>query len=465
MDAGEPSSTLRESDSPQSGPQPSARRRSERVARARRRPSPLVTGQALTLLHRIKPGRKPALRAYLDSLGTNIGHVADFEFEALTLVHFMRWVVVDDPHDVDGGTLMFESNHDETSEAHLRELLERGAPALHRIYAHCAGYPAGGDRLDPADVPAVVTFLQEHAIAYEAFHLANHAKSAGRIRDEAAAREAIQLFLNERQRHADWGGLSASEKYDAIRQHLEESGLLTVLLEPQPSAPDSSSLAWIGRLAAIALPLAPLLLLAAPGLAAVLRAKELNDEPAPPGFPPEWVRKLAEREDFQVQNQLTHVVALKPGWFRKLLLRTVLRTINLLARYEYNQGNLGGITTIHYARWVLIEEGRRLVFFSNYDGSWESYLGDFVDKAHVGLTSIWSNTEGFPRTKWLIGEGATDEDNFKAWTRSHQIPTPLWYSAYPELTVRNIRQNTRICAGLVQKPVGAEALAAWLGCL
>jgi hypothetical protein len=218
-------------------------------------------------------------------------------------------------------------------------------------------------------------------------------------------------------------------------------------------------------LALIALPLSPLLLLAAPGLALALRAKEMNDRPAPPGFPPEWVRKLAEREDFQVQNQLTHVVAVKPGWFRKLLLRTVLRTINLLARYEFNQGDLGGITTIHFARWVLIEDGRRLVFFSNYDGSWESYLGDFVDKAHVGLTSIWSNTEGFPRTKWLIGEGATDEDNFKAWTRSHQIPTPLWYSAYPELTVRNIRQNAKVCAGLVQKPAGEEELAGWLGCL
>jgi hypothetical protein len=465
MDAGEPTSRLLESDSPRSGPQPTTRLRSERVARSRRRPSPLVTGQALTLLHRIKPGRKQALREYLDWLGTNIGHAPDFDFESLTLVHFMRWVVIDDPDDVDGGTLMFESNHDETSAAHLRELLERAAPALHRIYGHCAGYPAVGDALDPADLQAVVGFLDEHAIDYEAFHRANHAKSASRIRDESAARDAIQLFLNARRREPGWSARSAGQKYDEIWQHVEQSGLLTPLLEPQPPAPASSSLAWISRLALVVLPLSPLLLLAAPGLAAALRSKELSDRPAPPGFPPAWVRKLAEREDFQVQNQLTHVVAVKPGWLRQVLLRAVLRTINLLARYEYNQGALGGITTIHYARWVLIEGGRRLVFFSNYDGSWESYLGDFVDKAHVGLTSIWSNTEGFPRTKWLIGEGATDEDNFKAWTRSHQVPTPLWYTAYPELTVRNIRQNAKVCAGLVQKPVGAEALAAWLACL
>lgn len=465
MDAGEPVSTLRESDSPQSGPQPSARLRSDRVARPLRRSSPLISGRALTLLHRIKPGHKLELRQYLDSLGTSIGHNQDFDLESLALVHFLRWVVIDDADDVDGGTLMFESNHDDTIQEHLRELLERGAPALHRIYACCTGYPARGDALDPHDLTAVVAYLQEHAIGYEAFHLANHAKSARRIRDESAARDAIQQFLNERRRLPDWAALSASGKYDAIREHVDGSGLLTPLLEPQAVAPPSSALPWISRLALIVLPLSPLLLLAAPGLALALRAKEMNDQPARPGFPPEWVRKLAQREDFQVQNQLTHVVAVKPGWLRKLLLRTVLRTIDLLARYEYNQGHLGGIATIHYARWVLIEDGRRLVFFSNYDGSWESYLGDFVDKAHVGLTSIWSNTEGFPRTKWLITEGATDEDNFKAWTRSHQIATPLWYSAYPELTVRNIRQNAKVCAGLVQKPVGDEALAGWLGCL
>jgi hypothetical protein len=455
--------TLRDSESPDSGPQASASLRSMPVLRAAA--APLITGQALTLLHRVKPGQKDELAAYLTALGTNVAGTPDIDFESLTLVHFLRWVVLDDPDDVDGATLMFESNHDGSADAHLRELLEHGAPALHRIYRHCSGYPAAGDTFAEGELPAVVTFLTEHAIGYEAFHLANHGKSARRIRDEAEARDAVQVFLNEQQHEATWSGRSPDQKYEAIRRHVELRGLLTPLLEPQAPAPVSSTLAWVGRLALVAVPLLPALLVAAPGLALALRRKEKRDEPARPGVAPAWVRKLVEREDFQVQNQLTHVVAVKPGWFRLLLLRTVLRTSNLLARYEYNQGNLGGITTIHFARWVLIENGRRLVFFSNYDGSWESYLGDFVDKAHVGLTSIWSNTEGFPRTKWLIFDGATDEDNFKAWTRSHQVPTALWYTAYPELTVRNIRQNAKVCAGLVRKPASAPELSAWLACL
>jgi hypothetical protein len=454
---------LSESESPRSGPQVTTRLRS--MVGLRTAAQPLVTGQALTLLHRVKPGKKQELHAYLSSLGTNIAGAVDLDFKSLTLVHFLRWVVLDDPDDADGATLMFESNHDDSAEAHLRELIEHGATALHRIYRYCAGYPAVGDTLAAADFQAVVAFLADHGIGYEAFHLANHAKSARRIREEAKAREAIQVFLNERLHDATWAGLAPEQKYQAIRRHVELSGLLTPLLEPQAPAPAASRLAWVGRLALVAVPLLPLLLAAAPGLAVALRLKEMMDEPAPPGVAPDWVRKLVEREDFQVQNQLTHVVSVKPGRFRQLLLRTVLGTINLLARYEFNQGDLGGITSIHYARWVLIEKGRRLVFFSNYDGSWESYLGDFVDKANVGLTSIWSNTEGFPKTKWLIGAGASDEDNFKAWTRSKQIPTQLWYSAYPDLTVRNVRQNAKVCAGLVEKPADTPGLSAWLACL
>jgi hypothetical protein len=64
-----------------------------------------------------------------------------------------------------------------------------------------------------------------------------------------------------------------------------------------------------------------------------------------------------------------------------------------------------------------------------------------------------------------VRDGATDEERFKSWTRDHQLPTQLWYSAYPDLTVFNIQQNARICAGLAEKPTTREALLAWLECL
>jgi len=43
-----------------------------------------------------------------------------------------------------------------------------------------------------------------------------------------------------------------------------------------------------------------------------------------------------------------------------------------------------------------------MVFQSNYDGSWESYLEDFITRAHAGQTAAWSNGVGFPKSKGLI---------------------------------------------------------------
>ena len=127
--------------------------------------------------------------------------------------------------------------------------------------------------------------------------------------------------------------------------------------------------------------------------------------------------------------------------------------IDVVARVHSVRGDLGGITAIHFARWVILRDQRsaaerrgrakrhRLLFFSNYDGSWESYLGEFIDRAASGLTAVWSNTCGFPATRALIQDGARDEEAFKQWTREHQIPTQVWWTGAPDSTVRNVRDD------------------------
>ena len=102
-----------------------------------------------------------------------------------------------------------------------------------------------------------------------------------------------------------------------------------------------------------------------------------------------------------------------------------------------------------------------MLFFSNYGGSWESYLEDFITLAHGGLTGVWSNTEGFPRTKNLIQDGATDSDRFKRWARRSHYPSRFWYSAYPDLNTERIRRNCSIRHGLATATSEDEA-AKWL---
>jgi hypothetical protein len=85
-------------------------------------------------------------------------------------------------------------------------------------------------------------------------------------------------------------------------------------------------------------------------------------------------------------------------------------------------------------------------------------MDDFIDKVAWGLNAVFGNGAGFPRTNWLIFDGAKNEQAFKDYLRIHQIPTQVWYSAYDHLTALNIANNAKIRAGLYSKmsETGAE---------
>ncbi|MGC4087026.1 MAG: hypothetical protein QM756_03815 [Polyangiaceae bacterium] len=170
--------------------------------------------------------------------------------------------------------------------------------------------------------------------------------------------------------------------------------------------------------------------------------------------------EVAASEDHGIQNALSHVVPLRGGDGRLAVLQAAHAYIDRLAKHYFDDvGQLGGIPSIHFAKWLLLDEGRRLLFFSNYDNSWESYLGDFVDQAAIGLNLAWTCCEGYPKTRFLVEGGADDEERFKAWGRAHQRPTQVFYSAYPDLSIAVINNNTWIRHGLQSRPSAAEVTA------
>lgn len=193
-----------------------------------------------------------------------------------------------------------------------------------------------------------------------------------------------------------------------------------------------------------------------------LQRLEASDVPRDVEQSIEHSQDILQRENAPgyVQNHMFAVSRLKPGRFRNLLLRFVYRGIEALAG-SFRPGHLADIGTIHFARWVKLPGTNRLLFFSNYDGSWESYLEDFITKAHQGLTAVWSNTKDFPRTKLLINDGATDGARFKRWARRQQRPTQFWYSAYPDLTAQRIRTNAHVRAGIASTR-SESAAKAWI---
>lgn len=179
-----------------------------------------------------------------------------------------------------------------------------------------------------------------------------------------------------------------------------------------------------------------------------LRRREQAEIPVDRAPDPGAVAAIMRRENRAAQNHLAALSVMKPGRLRRLTVVLAFWVIGQMAQRYYRPGFLADLGTIHFARWVMVPESGDLLFLSNYGGSWESYLEDFITKAHAGLTGVWSNTVGFPKASNLFQDGATDGERFKRWARRQQIPTGFWYSAYPDLTTAEIRANARIRQGL-----------------
>jgi len=207
--------------------------------------------------------------------------------------------------------------------------------------------------------------------------------------------------------------------------------------------------------------LLPVILLGLPIFLWLLRQHERSDV-ARDVFPDEArIRAVAAQEVHGVQNPFSSGGLLKPGPFRRFTATVVLYGTNFLTRHVFNHANLIGVKTIHFGRWIFMDDKRRVIFASNYDGSLENYMDDFVDKIAWGLNITFSNGVDYPKTNWLILDGAHDEQVFKRFNVMHQLAAPCWYAGYQGLTALNIENNARIRADLFGE-LDETATRAWL---
>ena len=204
--------------------------------------------------------------------------------------------------------------------------------------------------------------------------------------------------------------------------------------------------------------------LVAAGLAAgaftlLLLAHEAGDRADPSNASPAQVTEVEtfENEPGYAQNHMISVTRLKAGPFRRYTLALGMWLIRLLALFAFRQGNLARMGTIHFARWVKPPGTNALVFLSNYDGSWLSYLEDFTALASTGLNLAWGHSQGAPTPRMLVLEGASDSDAFKRFAKRSLQRTDFWYSGYPGLTLENIRRNALIHEGLMRAANASEA--------
>jgi hypothetical protein len=89
-------------------------------------------------------------------------------------------------------------------------------------------------------------------------------------------------------------------------------------------------------------------------------------------------------------------------------------------------------------------------------------MDDFINKAGFGLNLSFSGFVGYPTTNWLVASGAWREQDFKRFQRHHQIPTDVWYKAYPGLTARDLARNSRIRNGFEKAAMSDDEIRRWL---
>ncbi len=94
---------------------------------------------------------------------------------------------------------------------------------------------------------------------------------------------------------------------------------------------------------------------------------------------------------------------------------------------------MDAIGTVHLAHWVGFENNH-LGFFTVYDGDMEKYIQDFAKEISVVFDNIFPHVSGGPPTPV-----AKNVHGFYQWALENNHPAIGFYSAYPGLSVLDIR--------------------------
>ena len=415
---------------------------------------------AVCLQAPVRDGDLLALLAALAGADTDVA-AGRSPLSSVPGVHFARWLTVAGDASLPGGavpdTLVYTADVDGSAAAHLRALEREAGSLLDRLFGHCAGYPtAAADRF---------RWLREHRVRNAASYVNTVGLTVERIGEEARLGDWLQRRLDEQR--SELLRLRPADIHRRLRSALQNDPAMAYALRPARGEPlTARARRWLTLAAAviIVLVLLPLLIMVGLPWLLALRRLERRDPTSTERPDRGRVERLRIREDAVAHNPFAALGVVKAGRLRARTVQVVLLGISVAASCVFIRGSLAGVTTIHVARWVPLDGGRRMIFTSCYDGSLESYMNDFIDKLSWGLNVIFSNGVGYPRTRWLIFGGAKDEQTFKDYLRCHQLETAVSYAAHPTLTMANIRANAVIRRALAG-PLDDARATQWLALL
>ncbi len=425
------------------------------------------------ILSPVSPQREPELRRLLTSMNDAPGRLnadnALIPFRRFDTLHFARFVILDDKTLDDTRVygepprtyplyLAFLGDVDGDVPAFFEELARLAGDGLRSIFSCCTGFT------DDSDLVGWMTRQSAPAIAA---YVNWPGRTVRRIREEAALRTALEAYIESSA--VALKNMSPREiratLQTFIRKRISEGQLTLSGENPTTVGRQIGNFLHLIGAPLLLLLTSPLLIVVAPIVLITLRRLEKTDAELCWRVDQTHSDGLALLEDHDITNQFTAMGSLKPGVVRLWTLIGVLGTVNYAARHVVRRGRLGRIRTIHFARWVFLDGRKRMVFFSNYDGTVESYMDDFINKAGFGLNAVFSNGIGYPRTNWLVRDGCQDEQKYKDFLRRHTLPTQAWYKAYPGLTAVDLERNGRIRQGLESPSMSEQETREWLALL
>ena len=128
----------------------------------------------------------------------------------------------------------------------------------------------------------------------------------------------------------------------------------------------------------------------------------------------------------------------------------------LLGLVKPLQKDLINLSFIEFARWVILPRRRfpflgsgqaqedlqydYLLFFSNFNGTWNQYIDAFSAVLSKGLNLIWRWSEKFP--------GSVPVTPFKDYIAQVQFDTDYYYTAYPQATANDVKSAHLVQASL-----------------
>jgi hypothetical protein len=405
---------------------------------------------AVSIVVDIKPGKKQVLRDKFKEIEVNgVDTNSTIPFRKISSIHFARFVVFDEGYDAYGkpfpSRMAFTTNYDLPLNDHLQQLVDIAGNGLWEIFSLCLNFPENTSY----NQAKLLEYLKANLGRTETFYVGVGHRSVLQIQNENELREAIESYADSQ--------YNAFKNKDAvfIRKKIIEFVNGTPSLAwakiPAPKGSLLEKTSFYGKLVlviALFLAFLPVIIPFVVIWLWLILINEITTKDKICELDKGHLRILTEREKGIVQTQYSGMGNVKPGWIRKTTMLFLLRMTNFLAPYLFSKGKLSGIPTVHFARWLIINEGKQMIFLSNFDGNSESYLRDFINIAAKQLTLMFCHTVGYPKTRLMLFGGAKDAEGFMGWARSYQVITNVWYNANKNVSVNNIFNNSAIRDGL-----------------